>query len=210
MVWPLLPGAAGHPAPAQRMAQWGGVRASTDARHIDNWALHSGTCKLARKQRPGQKPGAGSRREPHSAPQASDRHGSGGPRKAHKGLQHGRHLGHRGFHQHLLESPEHAAREQQRDGEGVDMGFAGRQGHRSILKGKPCASDRLCAVTFWPCAAPRRRQATPSVGSWSYSGCAFGGRCQAGDLVSVWLSGTHQLCTPLRRKPLPLPFKDPT
>ena len=177
---------------AQRMAQWGGVRASTDARHIDNWALHSGTCKLARKQRPGQKLGAGRRRQPHSAPQASDRHGNGD------------------FHQHLLESPEHAAREQQRDGEGVDMGFAGRQGHRSILKGKPCASGRLCAVTFWPCAAPRRRQATLSVGSWSYSGCAFGGRCQAGDLVSVWLSGTHQLCTTLRRKPLPLPFKDPT
>ncbi len=93
---------------------------------------------------------------------------------------------------------------------GRRYGFCGQTGTSVDYERQPCASDRLCAVTFWPCAAPRRRQATLSVGSWSYSGCAFGGRCQAGDLVSVWLSGTHQLCTTLRRKPLPLPFQDPT
>jgi hypothetical protein len=50
------------------------------------------------------------------------------PGKTHRRLKHRRHLGQRGFHQHLLETPEQAAGQQQRDGGGVEVVFAHSHG----------------------------------------------------------------------------------
>lgn len=99
---------------------------------------HIDARELARKQRPCQQAGppaslrGSSARGDPPAPQAPGGNGRRGHGKAHKGLEHRRHLGHRGLEQHLLEPPEHAAGQQQGDGEGVEVGFAGGA-HRLIM-----------------------------------------------------------------------------
>ena len=115
--------------------------------------------KFERKQQPRQHTGgqrAVAREQRNAAPMAPQPQQGGGAGKAQRRLKNRRQLGDGGFHQHLLEAPEHAAGQQQGDGQAVESGFAG--GHSPNLAGfAPAASRRRASqpcATVQPCPPP--------------------------------------------------------
>jgi hypothetical protein len=87
--------------------------------------------ELPGEQRAGQQARpqrAVAREQRHAAHAAPDPQQQRGPGKTHRRLEHRWHFGQRGFHQHLLETPEQAAGQQQRDGGGVEVVFANGHG----------------------------------------------------------------------------------
>lgn len=104
--------------------------------------------ELGRKQSPGQQPGpqtAVMLEQADAAHTAPDQQQPTGADAAQAGLKQGRHLMHDGFDKDLLQSPEHAARQQDADGQAVEVVFALGRIHADIVHRPVTLACRLGA-----------------------------------------------------------------
>ena len=138
--------------------------------------------ELAGEQRPGQQAGgqgAVAVEQPHAAPGAPDPEQHRRAGEAQRGLPQRRHLAHGGLDQDLLQAPEQAAGQQQRNRQRVEMFFAvhhapmvaGPPGPFSARPASPAASSAPPAPRRPGCAASPIRGCAPSPAAAAPAAC---------------------------------------
>ena len=116
----------------QRNPKRRGVQKHRQPRRAGHLQAQVNAGKFARKQPARQQAGpqrAVTLEQANAACQAPQPEQRGGTDQPQRGLEHRRNFRNRRFDQHLLEAPEQAAGQQQRDGEGVQVGFTRRHWH---------------------------------------------------------------------------------